>query len=330
MEIEDVTRKRFAPWRSTENERELPVSGRLLRKVVVHAQRWLPLVVHEVLGHRATGVRRDVLHRRGIRRAGDDHDRVLHRARLAKPFDHGGDGGILLPNRDVDADDAGALLVDDRVDRDRGLAGSSVADDQLALSAADGDHGIDRLDTCLERLFDGLPDDDPGRFGFDFAGVFGVDRAGGVERTTEWIHNPTDELLSNGNLEHASGTAYFVPFLELEVIAEDYRADIVFFEIEGERGDLLARLRRSDLEHLASHRLTEPVDARDAVLHFEHGPYFLDVQLVEVRRLDLAEEYVLDFAWAKNRLSGHDLCALNLGWGGSFFWALAGGVLLSL
>jgi hypothetical protein len=43
-------------------------------------------------------------------------------------------------------------LVDDRVDRDRGLARLTVADDQLALPTTDRDHAVDRLDAGLERL----------------------------------------------------------------------------------------------------------------------------------------------------------------------------------
>jgi uroporphyrinogen decarboxylase len=49
----------------------------------------------------------------------------------------------------------------------------------------------------------------------------------------------------------------------------------------------------------------------------------LDVELVEVRGFDLAEKNVLDFAGAKNRISGHDLCGQKLGWRalGCLFWA---------
>ena len=43
-------------------------------------------------------------------------------------------------------------LVDDRVDRDRGLAGLPVTDDQLALATADRRHRVDRLDAGLQRL----------------------------------------------------------------------------------------------------------------------------------------------------------------------------------
>ena len=51
----------------------------------------------------------------------------------------------------------GPLLVEDRVDGDGRLAGLAVADDQLALAAADRRHGVDRLDAGLHRLVDRLP-----------------------------------------------------------------------------------------------------------------------------------------------------------------------------
>ena len=80
-------------------------------------------VVEEVLAHRGAGERRHPLDRRGLLRGRRDDDRVLHRARVAQPLDDLRDGRGLLADRDVDADHVAAALVDDRVDRDRGLAG---------------------------------------------------------------------------------------------------------------------------------------------------------------------------------------------------------------
>ena len=51
---------------------------------------------------------------------------------------------------------SGVLLVDDRVDGDRRLAGLAVTDDQLALAAADRDHRVDGLDAGHDRLVDVL------------------------------------------------------------------------------------------------------------------------------------------------------------------------------
>src|SRR5260370_26349887 len=50
----------------------------------------------------------------------------------------------LFRSRDIDTDEVLALLVDDRVEQDGRLSGEPVADDQLALAAADRDHRVDR------------------------------------------------------------------------------------------------------------------------------------------------------------------------------------------
>ncbi len=73
------------------------------------------------------------------------------------------DRRLALADRHVDADQVAVLVVDDRVDRDRGLAGLAVADDQLALTAADRDHRVDRLEAGEHRLLDRLALDDARR-----------------------------------------------------------------------------------------------------------------------------------------------------------------------
>ena len=85
--------------------------------------------LHDLLAHRCPGVWREVLQWRRILGAGEDDDRVLHRAVLLERRHERGHGRELLADRDVDADEALALLVDDRVDRERGLARLAVADD---------------------------------------------------------------------------------------------------------------------------------------------------------------------------------------------------------
>src|SRR5262249_46420946 len=110
VDVEDVARVRLASRRTTEEERELTVRDRLLREIVVDAECVAP-AVPEVLGHRDAGVRRDELERRGLAGAGDDDGRVLHRAMRGQLVDDARDGGLLLPDRDVEAVNALALLV---------------------------------------------------------------------------------------------------------------------------------------------------------------------------------------------------------------------------
>src|SRR5439155_22629476 len=92
------------------------------------------------------------------------------------------DGGALLADGDVDALHALAALVDDRVDREGGLAGLAVADDQLALAAAHRRHGVDDLDPGLQRLVHRLARHDAGRLHLETPGVVGCDRALAVDR----------------------------------------------------------------------------------------------------------------------------------------------------
>ena len=118
--------------------------------------------VAEVLADRARRVRADVEQRRRIGRRGRDDDRVAHRVGFFERADDLRDRRLLLADRVVDADDAGVLLVQDRVDRHGGLAGLAVADDQLALAAADRHHRVDRLQPGLQRLLHGWRSTTPG------------------------------------------------------------------------------------------------------------------------------------------------------------------------
>src|SRR5262249_10925247 len=154
---EDVARVRLAARRAAEEQRELAVRDGVLRQVVVDAER-VAARVAEVLAHRDGGVRAEELQRGRLRRAGDDDSRVLHGAVGAELLDDVDDGRLLLADGGVEAVNALALLVDDGVERDGGLAGLAVTDDELALAAADGDHRVDRLEAGLERLLDRLAD----------------------------------------------------------------------------------------------------------------------------------------------------------------------------
>src|SRR5438094_10032577 len=110
------------------------------------------LVVQEVLTHGAAAVRSQVLERRGLGgRCGND-DGVIHRSVILESFHDLRHSRLLLTDGDVDADDIFSLLIDDRVDGDRGLSGLAVADDLLAMPAADGDTGLHPLYSVFHLL----------------------------------------------------------------------------------------------------------------------------------------------------------------------------------
>src|SRR5262249_26363294 len=142
------------------------------------------------------------------------------------------DRRALLADRDVETLHIAAALVDDRVESDRRLAGLAVADDELALAAADRDHGVDRLDAGLERLLHGLAGDDAGRLHLDPAGVLGFDRPLAVDRLTERVHDAAEQSLTDRHLGDAAGPAYLVAFLDDLLLAHDRDTDVVLFEVQ--------------------------------------------------------------------------------------------------
>ena len=68
---------------------------------------------------------------------GGDDDGVFHGAVLFELAHHVGDGGSFLADGHINAEEVLALLVDDVINSDGGLAGLAVANDQLALATTD-------------------------------------------------------------------------------------------------------------------------------------------------------------------------------------------------
>ena len=253
MQVEHVARVRLAARRAAQQQRQLAVGDRLLRQIVVDDER-VAAAVAEVLGHRDAGVGREELQRRRLRRGGGDDRRVLHRAGLAQLLDHRGDRRLLLADGDVEAVHVLALLVDDRVDRDGGLAGLAVADDQLALAAADRDHRVDRLDAGLHRLVHRLAGDDAGRLDLDLAACPWLSI--GPLPSIGW----PSALTTRPTSASPTGTSAILPVrltvspsLDRLEVAEQRDADVVLFEVQHQADDALA-----ELEQLAGHRRPRP------------------------------------------------------------------------
>ena len=277
MQIEDVARKGFAAGRAAKQQRHLPIGVGVLGEVVVHAER-VAAVVEEVLAHRAAGVRGHPLDRRRLGRGGRDDDRVVHRAGVPEPLVDLRDRRGLLADGHVHADHVLPLLVQDRVDEDGGLAGRPVADDELALAAADRDHRVDRLDARLQGLGHGLAVDDAGRLELERPVLGGLDRLAAVDRDAERIDDASDHLLPDRHADDGAGALDGVALADLLPLAEERDADVVLLEVERDAGDVGA-----EVEHLAGDAVLEPVHAGDAVADLEDradlGEIGLDVGL---------------------------------------------------
>ena len=131
-----------------------------------------------------------------------------------------GDVGELLADGDVDAVErlvvlelallGGLVLLglgNDGVDRDGGLAGGAVADDQLALAAADRDHRVDRHDAGLHRHGNRLPLDDARRDLLHRIVRGGGDLALAVDRLAEGVDHAAEHAFADRHGEQLAGGA---------------------------------------------------------------------------------------------------------------------------
>ena len=146
-----------------------------------------------------------------------------------------------------------------------GLAGLPVADDQLALAAADRDHGVDRLQARLHRLLDALPVDHARSDALDRVELGRLDRALVVDRAAQGVHDAPDQRRADRHLDDPPRATDFLAFLDVLRLAEENDADLVLLEVQGEAENVVA-----EVHELSVHDLVQAVDTRDPVADRQH------------------------------------------------------------
>ncbi len=228
MQIENVAGVGFASGRTVQQQRECTVSHRVLGKVIINDQHVLALV-HEKLADGAARIGRDILQRGGFRRGRGNDDGVIHRAVRRQRLGNLCHGRALLSDRDVDADNAGPLLVDDGIKPNGGFTGLAVADDKLTLPAADRDHRVDRLNAGLQRDIYGSALNNAGRGHFNRAGLTGFDRAFAVDRRAERVNNTAKQGFANRHGHDAPGALDGIALTDFLIRTQQNGADEILF-----------------------------------------------------------------------------------------------------
>ena len=247
----------------------------MLGEIVVNNQR-VHAVIHEPFAHRGARERRQVLVRCRVRSGRGNDRRIRHRPFFFENGEGASDVGILLSNRNVDAIErtmifqpalfgrlVQARLADDRVERDHGLAGGPIADDQFALAATDRDHRVDRHNTSLDRLAHTFAFDNAGRNFFERIRLVGFHRPLPIQWLAECVHHAAEQAFADWNLKQLAGRLRFIAFHDLGCVAEQNGAHLRLFEVERETEHAARKL-----DHLVQHHVAEPFDAGDAVTGF--------------------------------------------------------------
>ena len=289
MEVEDIAGVGFATGGTTQDERHFAIGHGLLREVVVDYEGVLAAVAEE-FANGGTGEGSIVLECSGLTGGGAHDDGVVHGTGFAKRVDDTGYGRCLLADGHVDTVDGVAcgvvvLLVDDGVDGDGGLAGLAVANDELTLAAANGDHGVDTLDTRLEGLGYGLAVDYARCLAVEgHEEFFATDGLSAVQGTAEGVDDAAEHLFVHFNRSYFARALDGLAFFDSFGRTHEHYADIVFLEVHGHGHYAVFKFYKLVLCDMG-----QAVDVGYTITDREHYAYFLKLDIV-VDVVELAQE----------------------------------------
>ena len=105
----------------------------------------------------------------------------------------------------------------------------------------------------------------------------GGDRAFAVQRVAQRIEHAADHGVADRYRQQLAQRADLVPFVDLEVVAQNDDPDAVLFQVEGQPVHAVGKR-----DHLARHHVGQSVDVGDPVADVQHRAHFADVQLALV------------------------------------------------
>ena len=265
MQVENVAGIGLPARGALQKKAQGPVGDGVLGEVVIDDEDVLPLV-HEVLPQGRGGVGRDILQRRRGAGRGVHHHGIVHGPPAGKVPHQLGDGAGLLADGHVNAEDALALLVEDGIQGDGGLAGLAVTDDELPLAPADGEHGVHRQKAGLHGGVHRLAVQDAGGRGLDGPVVRGADVALAVDGLAQGVHHPAQEGVAHGHPGGLPAAADGIPRPDLLAAAEEHAADALAPQVLHHALDAAG-----EEQDLAVADVLQSADGGDLIPHGEDG-----------------------------------------------------------
>ena len=204
--------------------------------------------------------------------------------------------GALLADGHIDAVHRiagleGLALVDDGVDGDGRLARLAVSDDELTLTAADGNHGIDGLQARLERLGHRLAEDDARRLALQrHVQLLPLDGAQAVQRIAQRVNHAAQHLVVHAHGSDAARAAHHHAFLQQVRGAHEHGAHVVGLQVHHHGHHAVAAVQQ-----FAGFRVVQSVDAHHTVAYLQGLSYLLKPEIV-FHVLELSQKDVAHFA----------------------------------
>ena len=180
------------------------------------------------------------------------------------------------------------LLVDDGIDGNGGLTRLAVTDNQLTLSAADGNHRVNGLQSGLERFLHGLSVDNTRclsvEWHFESAGQ--VDVSLTVDGLSERIDDASEHVVVHADGSNTLGTLHHLAFLDTAGRTQEHAAHIVLLEVHHDSHSAVL-----ELQQLVGLCIAQAIDTSHAVAHGEYGTHFVEV-LLSAQTVELLKQYL--------------------------------------
>ena len=248
--------------------------------------------VTEVLADGSSGKRSEILHGSRVGSRSSHHDGIVHRPLLTQCIHDAGHGRTFLTDGHVDTVHrisclVVGTLVDDGIDGDGRLTCLTVADNQLTLSAADRNHGIDSLQSRLQRFRYRLTEDNPRCLTLQrHLAQLSANFAAPVQGHTQRVDYTSQHRFSHVDGSNVLGTLHNHPLLNLVGRTQEHRSHIVLLQIHHRSHDTVFKLQQ-----LVGFRITQTVNTGHTVAHLKHGTHFVEFQRV-VNPLQLLEQHL--------------------------------------
>src|SRR6185437_3287153 len=141
-------------------------------------------------------------------------------------------------------------VVDDGVEHHCGFTSLTITDDQLALTTANRNHGVDCLDTSQHRFTDRLAVDDTRSKPLYRQKLIGRNRSFIVDRLAQRIYHTANHRVADRHTHDLAGAFDLVAFADLGVVAHQDCAHLVFVQVHRQSANTMRKF-----QHLAGHDL---------------------------------------------------------------------------
>ncbi len=190
----------------------------------------------------------------------------------------------LLADCNIDADQVPTLLVNNCVEGDSTLPSGTITNNELALAAANGNHGINGLDTRLNRRINALAEGDTRRNPFYWSGFGSTNRTLPINRITKSINHAADEFIAHGYLNDAASGPHLIALFDVLIVAQHHRAYGLFLKVESK-----AHRPIGELKQLGIASITEAMGSSHAVAGLNNDTY-VSCDRRSLKLLDLLSE----------------------------------------